>query len=71
MCRAAKCAETNWVRVQADMSLGAYDASAASGELGEPLWPTETLGQLLKIAFKESFIEDFDHPVLRKLRGEL
>ena len=33
--------------------------------------PEESLGELLKIAFKSRYIDSFDHPVLKRLRGEV
>jgi len=30
-----------------------------------------TLDKLLELAFRDRFIEDIDHPVLRCLRGEV
>jgi hypothetical protein len=64
---ATKC----WVRVVANMSLGAYDCYQAEGQLSEPEWPTASMGELLRIAFKDRYINSMDHPVLRKLRGEV
>jgi hypothetical protein len=29
------------------------------------------MGEILEIAFKDKYIKDLDHPVLRKLRGEI
>jgi hypothetical protein len=60
-----------WVRVVANMSLGAYDCYQAGGQLNEPEWPTTTMGELLRIAFKDRYIDSLDHHVLRKLRGEV
>ncbi len=43
----------------------------ATGELPGPEWPQESLGELLKIAFKGGkLIDSVDHPVLKRLRGE-
>jgi hypothetical protein len=68
---AARLAEGHWVRVQANLSLGAYDVFQATGPLPDPRWPDEPLRDLLKIGFKGRYIEAPDHPVLRKLRGEV
>jgi len=68
---AAKMAETSWVRVQSNMSLGAYEVFTAIGERPEPEWPERPFGDLLRIAFKDKLIDSMDHTVLRKLRGEL
>ncbi|MFL5342053.1 MAG: hypothetical protein ACJ8F7_18060, partial [Gemmataceae bacterium] len=68
---AADMAMKRWVRVQANMPLGAYDVCEAHGELPEPEWPDLSFGQILKIAFKDRIITTLDHAVLRKLRGEV
>ena len=60
-----------WVRVQANMSLGAYELWEANGSIADPIWPTATLHELLRIAFRDKLIESPDHPVLRRLRGEV
>ncbi len=67
---AAEMAQTTWVRVVANMGLGAYDVFEATGDLPEPKWPEQPFEGLLRIAFKGKFIETPDHPVIRRLRGE-
>ena len=67
---AATLGQKKWVRVSANMSLGAYDVFEATGEIPEPEWPELDLGQILEIAFKGRFIKDSDHPALKRLRGE-
>jgi hypothetical protein len=68
---AIEMAGKSWVRVMANMSLGGYEVYTAGGELGEPAWPTLPFKDLLRIAFKDKFISDRSHPVLRRLRGEV
>jgi hypothetical protein len=68
---AADLAAKGWVRVAANMGLGAYDVFQATGQLGEPEWPQAPFSDLLRIAFKDRFINDLNHPVLRRLRGEV
>lgn len=67
---AATLASGRWVRVQANMSLGAYEIYEAAGQWAAPAWPDMPFQQLLKIAFKDKFITALDHPVLMRLRGE-
>ncbi len=64
-------AQDSWVRVTSNTSLGAYEASVATGDIGKPAWPTESLLDLLRIAFNGRVIREWDHPVLKVLRGEL
>jgi hypothetical protein len=68
---AAELAAKRWVRVVANMSLGAYEVFQATGQLNEPEWPETPFHELLRIAFKDRFIQSQDHPVLRRLRGEV
>jgi hypothetical protein len=68
---AAQLARNNWVRVAANMALGAYELFQATGELAGPEWPDKPFRELLKVAFKDRMITALDHPVLRKLRGEV
>jgi hypothetical protein len=67
---AATHANGKWVRVQANMSLGAYEIYEAAGQWAAPEFPTVPFQQLLKLAFKDKFITSLDHPVLKRLRGE-
>jgi hypothetical protein len=66
---AAELAKTYWVRLSADTSLGAYRIHRAGGELSEPTWPPQTLGELLQIAFRDRVIDAETHPFVRRLRG--
>ncbi|MCI0463809.1 MAG: hypothetical protein L0Z62_43295 [Gemmataceae bacterium] len=68
---AANLATQSWVRVAANMALGAYDVFQATGPLPEPEWPDTPFKELLRTAFKERYISDLNHPVLRRLRGEV
>jgi hypothetical protein len=37
----------------------------------EPQWPDMSLQKVLAMAFKDRFIDSLDHPVLKRLRGEI
>jgi hypothetical protein len=67
---AAGHATRSWVRVQANLGLGAYEVHLATGNLGDPEWAVPPLNELLRTAFKDRYIASPDHPVLRRLRGE-
>jgi len=62
---------TRWVRVAANLHNGCYDVYEATAKLPEPTWPEEDLRALLHIAFKDRYVRDLDHPVLKRLRGEV
>ena len=66
----AEMGKDKWVRIQANMSLGAYKVWEATGELPDPKWPKQSLDELLRVAFKDSYIDSHDHAILRQLRGE-
>jgi hypothetical protein len=68
---AAEAAKDSWVRVQANMSLGAYDIVVASGTTARPEFPDLSMAAILKVAFKDRYIADLDHLVLRRLRGDV
>jgi hypothetical protein len=58
-----------WLRVQANMDLGAYELRRAMHEIPAPVWPTHTLHELLKIAFRDRVVDRLDHPVVKRLHG--
>jgi hypothetical protein len=66
---AAQHALTRWVRIKANMSLGAYEIFEAESAIPEPIWPELTFEAIYRIAFKERLITSLDHPVVRRLRG--
>lgn len=68
---AAERAKTKWVRLMANMGAGTYDVLEAAGRFPDPVWPGASLHELLEIAFKGRVIDTLDHPILRKLRGEI
>jgi hypothetical protein len=67
---AAERAMHAWIRIVPNMNLGAYELHEATGQIPEPEWPQHTFQDLLRIAFRERIIDGFDHPVLKRLRGE-
>ena len=66
---AAELAVTRWIRVKANMNLGAYDIFEAEGKIPEPEWPDLSFQELLRIGFRDRMIDRVDHPVIRRLRG--
>ncbi len=60
-----------WVRRQADKAIGAYVITKAmNAKLPDPKWPTMTLSEIIDRAFDKYYINDFQDPVLQRLRGE-
>ncbi|MGO8763251.1 MAG: hypothetical protein ACLQUS_14800 [Desulfobaccales bacterium] len=68
---AAEMAQKEWIRVAANKSLGAYEVYQAVADIPEPEWPDTTFQEILRVAFKDRFIRSSDHPVVRRLRGEI
>jgi hypothetical protein len=66
---AAKLAETKWVRLSANMSLGAYEVYEAVGELPEPNWPEISFEEIIQLAFKGRFVNTMEHTVIKRLIG--
>lgn len=66
---AAELAMEKWVRVKANMSLGAYDVAEATGQLSDPTWPDMQFSEILRIAFRGHILDSIDHPLVQRLRG--
>ena len=66
---AAALAMKGWVRIKANSSLGAYEIFKADGALSEPEWPELTFSELLRIAFRDYYVDKLDHAVVKRLRG--
>ena len=68
---AAEVAMKRWVRVTANMSLGAYEVFIAEANIPDPTWPDLTLSEILKIAFRDRIVDRPDHPLIKQLRGAI
>ena len=66
---AVKLAEKQWVRIVANMGLGAYEPLAAQGDIPQPEWPEISFAEIVRIALQDRFIRDLNHPAVRRLRG--
>ena len=66
----AEIAKNVWVRVSSNRSAGMYETFEATGDLAEPEWPDLSFREILEIAFRGKYIKDWDHPALRRLRGD-
>jgi hypothetical protein len=67
---AAELAMHDWVRVKANMNLGAYDIFKAEGVMLDPEWPKLGFWELIKIAFRDHLITTTDHAAIKRLRGQ-
>ena len=63
-------AKKRWVRVESNMSSGAYDLYEASAGIAEPVWPPYTVADYLRVAFGDAFvIREITHPMIQRLLG--
>lgn len=65
----AELAISRWVRLKANMSLGAYEVLAAETPLPAPEWLDLPFQELIRIAFKDRLVDSLDHLVVKRLRG--
>jgi hypothetical protein len=69
---AAREAQQYWTRRSWVAESKSHKILRATNLPDEPNWPTEKdFEGLVKIAFKDRYISNHDHPVLKRLRGEL
>lgn len=66
---AAQQAMQGWIRMRSNMSLRAYEIFQAENKIPDPEWPSLSLQELVRIAFRDRIITTPDHPVIRRLRG--
>jgi hypothetical protein len=66
---AAILATRGWVRVVANLALGAYEIFEAQAIIPDPQWPEQPFQELMRIAFKDKLVDRLDHPVVKRLRG--
>jgi len=67
---AAEMAMGQWIRLKANISLGAYEITVAESVVAEPMWPELSYNELLRIAYRDRMIDTLDHAVVRRLRGQ-
>jgi hypothetical protein len=68
---AMEIAKTKWTKMKSNVDAGYYEAFTAKGNLGEPTWPETGIDELLAIALRNRVISTMDHPVIKRLNGEL
>jgi hypothetical protein len=69
---AAELAMAQWVRVKANMALGAYEISVTESKINDPQWnDLPSFHELVRIAFRNYLVSSFDHPVIKRLRGQI
>jgi hypothetical protein len=66
---AAELAQKKWLRITANMSLGANEIFEATGDLLDPTWPDLSFEEILRIAFRDRIVDTAEHPLVQRLRG--
>lgn len=66
---AATAAKSAYVRIYWSKEEGDNIVEVAKFQ-AQPVWPTESLQELLSIAFRDRVISSLDHPAIRQLRGQ-
>jgi hypothetical protein len=66
---AAELAMKKWIRLKANMTLGAYEIFESQGVIPDPEWPTLPFNELLRIGFRDRYVGTLDHAVIKRLRG--
>jgi hypothetical protein len=67
---AAEMAVSTWIRIRANMSLGAYEITLADSVMAEPAWPELPFQELVRIAYRDRMVTTLDHAVVKRLRGQ-
>ncbi len=68
---AAKAAETKWTKLYWDQGQRRHRIKVSIHLDDEPTWPTQPFPELLRLAFRDRVITSLDHPILKRLRGEV
>jgi hypothetical protein len=61
-------AKKMWIRMYAEG--GAYMYRKATASIPDPIWPEGNMKAFLKLAFRDYYIRDLEHPVIKNLRGD-
>jgi len=59
-----------WIRVGSNRESGSYEATTPVAEFDVPKWP-EDMTEVFRKALKSAMIDSLDHPILKRLRGEI
>jgi hypothetical protein len=67
---AVRLAKDKWTRITWNENTRQHDVVTCEST-AEPQWPDLSPRQVLELAFKDFVIKSLDHPVLRRLRGDV
>ena len=69
--QAVEHAKSKWIRISSNMHLGNYEVYEAEGTLPDPEWPSCTMDELVRIAFRGKITDSLEHPVVQSLLGRV
>ena len=69
--QAAEEGQRHWTKLFWDQQQKRHRIRIADNLTDPPKWPDLSFRTMLELAFKGRVIDTIDHPVLRKLRGEI
>lgn len=69
--RVAREGQKQWIKVKANQKMQHYDFFTLKESMvqTDPIWPQETMAQLLRLAFEEVTIDSPEHVIVKKLTG--
>ena len=71
LAQAVEYAKNKWIRISSNMHLGNYEVYEAEGALPDPDWPSCTMDELVRIAFRGKIIDSLEHPAVQSLLGRI
>ena len=71
LAQAVEYAKRKWIRISANMQLGGYDVYEAEAALPDPEWPSCTMDELVRLAFRGKIIDSLEHPAVQSLLGRV
>jgi hypothetical protein len=69
--QAVERAKSVWLRISSNKDLGGYDIYEATAKLPDPVWPDNTMDELLEIAFRGRIIKNVDHAIVQERLGNI
>ena len=69
--QAVERAKSVWLRISSNKDLGGYDIYEATAKLPDPVWPDNTMDELLEIAFRGRIIQNVDHAIVQERLGNI
>lgn len=68
---AARRAREVWLRIHSNQADGQYNIVVAEAHAAKPIWPDKTIDELVDLAFKRRYVGSADHPLIRRLSGDI